>query len=99
MTGVSAMRGEKFINFVKHRLHRKRSDKELMQLMARQAELLASIEQTRKRAGVTVARFAYAAGISAQGYYKAMSGGVLVRATTIAKLRRAKRQAAAGALS
>lgn len=98
MTRVSCARGEKFRNFVK-RLHRRRSDKDLMMLMARQAELLAAVEQTRQRAGVTQARFAFAAGISDRAYRKAMSGVVLVRATTIAKLRKAQRQAAAGALA
>jgi hypothetical protein len=98
MIGLSQQRGEKFRNFVKRR-HRCRSDKELGALMARQEELLASIERTRRSRGLSIERFAFAAGVSERGYRKAISGLVLVRATTIAKLRRAQRQAAAGALT
>lgn len=98
MTRLSAARGENAIAFVK-RPHRRRSDRELLRLMARQAELMAAIEQTRQRAGVSVQRFAFAAGIAASTYFRVLSGAVLIRATTIAKLRRAQRQAAAGALA
>jgi hypothetical protein len=97
--GVSAARGKNVMTFVKRRLHRRRSDADLMKLMARQAALVAAVDQSRQRAGVSVARFAFAAGISERNYYRAMSGTVLLRATTIARLRRAQRMAAAGALS
>jgi hypothetical protein len=44
-------------------------------------------------------RFALAAGVTQRTYFRALSGLVLLRASTIAKLRNAQRKAAAGALS
>lgn len=98
MTGVSALRGENARAFVK-RLHRRRSDRQLMRLMAQQAQLINAIDKSRQRAGVPVKKFAIAAGIDDSTYRRIMSGAVLMRASTIAKLRKAQRQAAAGALS
>ena len=81
------------------RKHQRRSDKELIRLMAYQAEVTAAIDQSRQRAGVSVIRFAVAAGIHHSTYFRIMSGAVLVRASTLAKLRKAQRQAAARALA
>jgi hypothetical protein len=92
------MRGENCIKFVK-RKHRVRTDADLLALMAQQARILDAIDRTRRARRVTQAVFALAAGISVQTYITAMSGRALVRTSTIAKLKRAQRMAATGALS
>lgn len=76
-----------------------RSDAELMRLIgAQQAEVWA-IEMTRRRHGVTIEAFAAAAGVSLRCYYRARAGEHLIREATMAKLRVARRRAAAGSLA
>jgi len=87
---------KQFRNYVKRR---RRSDGDIMALMEQQERLLAGIEATRLARKLTIERFAQAAGLTERGYRKALSGLVVVRASTIAKLRNAQRKAAAGALS
>jgi hypothetical protein len=91
--GVSEARGKSGRSFVKAR-HRRRSDGDLIRLMAEQARILAAIDATRRKRGLTVRAFAFAAGVGERSYRRAMSG--LVRAGTVAKLRAAQRKVAAG---
>jgi hypothetical protein len=93
--GVSEARGKSGRSFVKAR-HRRRSDGDLIRLMAEQARILAAIDATRRKRGLTVRAFAFAAGVGERSYRRAMSGLVLVRAGTVAKLRAAQRKVAAG---
>lgn len=95
---LSKARGKSVMTFVKAR-HRRRGDGELMRLMAEQARMLAAIDATRRKRRLSVEAFARAAGVSARSYFRALSGLVLVRAATVAKLKAAQRRAAAGALS
>ncbi len=86
------------MTFVKRR-RRVRSDVDIMEMMDLQAKALAAIDMTRRARGLSVERFALAAGVTQRTYFRALSGLVLLRASTIAKLRNAQRKAAAGALS
>ena len=98
MTGLSADGGEYGVPFVKRR-HVRREDAELLQRMASQEAIVASVDKTRRMRGVTVLVMAAAAGISVSSYWRALSGTVLLRAATLAKLKRAQRRAAAGYLA
>ena len=94
------MRGRKKndISFVKRRYMR-RSDDDVMKLMAAQQKILAGIEKTRIQRGISTEKFAVAAGVGWATFMRARSGLVLINASTMAKLRHAWRKAAAGALS
>lgn len=85
------------ISFVKRR-YRRRSDDDIMKLMAAQHKILAGIERTRIQRGLSINKFAVAAGVGWATFMRARSGLVLLHASTLAKLRQAQRQAAAGAL-
>ncbi len=98
MTRVSGAVQKNARAFVKRR-SRARSDVDILAIMDLQARVLEAIELTRKRCGLSVQRFAVAAGVDERSYRRALSGLVVVRTSTIAKLRNAQRKAAAGALS
>lgn len=98
MTRVSRAGGESARTFVK-RQHRARRDGDLIKIMAGQARLMRAIDQGRKARGITVERFAAAAGISERSYRRAVAGLSVLRAATLAKLRSAQRRAAAGYLA
>jgi hypothetical protein len=98
MTRVSGAVQKKVMTFVKRR-RRARTDVEIIAIMDLQARVMAAIDMTRKTRGVSVERFAQAAGITQRTYFRALSGLVVVHASTLVKLRRAQRQAAAGALA
>lgn len=86
------------VSFVKARYMR-RSDDDIMKLMAAQQKILAGIEKTRLHRAISEERFAVAAGVGLRTFQRARSGLFLMRASTLAKLRQAQRKAAAGALS
>lgn len=76
-----------------------RTDSEIARLMERQARVMDAVEKTRDSAGVSVLLFAVAAGISPTTYFRVLKCEKLARVSTIAKLRKAQRQAAAGAIA
>jgi hypothetical protein len=88
----SATRGKNARTFVR-RSHRARTDRDLAQVMAVQSRVLDAIERTRLRCALSVEQFASLAGIAERSYRRAMSGMVLVRAATIARLRTAQKRA------
>jgi hypothetical protein len=98
MTAVSRHCRKNGMSNVKRR-SRARSDAALLDMMAEQAAAIHAIDLTRRKRGVTVERFAAAAGIGLRTYYRALAGCHLLHASTLSRLRQAQRRAAAGALA